>query len=90
VAAEGSLASVAWPVHAISCQSTICCDFIFSFSSIHIFPQRLKLVKYLFLILLLLQRVSSITDHGQLGTSDQVSMHSILTTWTKVQVLSPS
>lgn len=75
MAAEGSLASVAWPVHASSCQGTICCDSIFSFSSMHIFPQRLKLVKYLLPVLWLLQRVSSITDHGQLGTSDQVSVH---------------
>lgn len=50
----------------------------------HIFPQRLKLVTYLLPTLLLLQRVSSITDQGQLGTSDQVSMHSILSTWTKI------
>ena len=75
MAAEGSLASVAWPVHASSCQGTICCDFIFRFSSMHIFPQRLKLVKYLLPIPLLLQSVSSSTDCGQLGTGDQVSMH---------------
>lgn len=71
---EGSLASVAQPVHVSSSRGTICSDF--SFSGTSIFPQRLKLAEYLFIILLLLlQMVSSITDHSQLGTSDQVSTH---------------
>lgn len=60
--AEGISASVAWPVHASSCQGAICCDFIFR--SIHIFPQRLK---YLLLFLLLLQRVFSNTDWASWG-----------------------